>query len=349
MWQGILGHDDVVEQFRRTLASGRLASTYLFVGPPGVGKRRFALELAHSLLCTESQEAALAPCGRCESCRLFAAGNHPDLDVVGLRPDKSELAISQFIGYDEYLNQEALCHRIALKPFFGGRRVAIVDDADHFNLYSANCLLKTLEEPPPQSLLILIGTSPARQLPTIRSRSQIVRFQPLDCDTISQILLDTGLLADREQAARAATLSEGSVERAVELSDAALWQFREQLLAALRSSTLDRVRLGRAIQAFIDEAGKEPAQRRDRLRTLIGFAVDFYRGELRRRSAEPVCANERVEHAEPIIRALDGCLAALEHVDRNANQATLIQAWCQELAPLGKAAAPARRSAGVAR
>ena len=58
MWHGILGHDEVVEQFRRTLASGRLASTYLFVGPPGVGKRRFAIELAHSLLCTESEEAA---------------------------------------------------------------------------------------------------------------------------------------------------------------------------------------------------------------------------------------------------------------------------------------------------
>ena len=74
----------VADRVRQTLASGRLASTYLFVGPSGIGKRRFAIELAHALLCTESPEAALAACGRCESCRLFAAGNHPDLDLVGL-------------------------------------------------------------------------------------------------------------------------------------------------------------------------------------------------------------------------------------------------------------------------
>ena len=126
MWHGILGHDAVVEQFRRTLNAGRLASTYLFVGPAGVGKRSFALELAHALLCTETPDAALEACGRCQSCRLFAAGNHPDLDVVGLPKDKSKLPIELFIGDCEHRHQEGLCHRIALKPFLSGRRVAII-------------------------------------------------------------------------------------------------------------------------------------------------------------------------------------------------------------------------------
>src|SRR3954470_16131223 len=212
MWQGILGHDDVVEQFRRTLASGRLASTYLFVGPPGVGKRRFAIELAHSLLCTESDEASLDPCGKCESCRMFDAGNHPDLDVVGLPADKATLPIDLFIGDREHRNQEGLCHRIGLRPFFGRRKVAIIDDADHFGIASANCLLKTLEEPPPSALLILIGTSPSRQLPTIRSRSQVVRFRRLDDGVVATILVETGAVTDRTLAERAAGLSEGSVE-----------------------------------------------------------------------------------------------------------------------------------------
>ncbi|HEX4414429.1 MAG TPA: AAA family ATPase, partial [Lacipirellulaceae bacterium] len=74
MWQGIFGHDEIVERFRQTLRAGRMASTYLFVGPAGTGKRRFALELAHSLLCTNSSEVSLTPCGVCESCRMFAAG-----------------------------------------------------------------------------------------------------------------------------------------------------------------------------------------------------------------------------------------------------------------------------------
>ena len=160
-------------------AAGGLASTYLFVGPEGIGKRRFALALAKALLCPNTAADPLEPCGHCESCRLFDAGNHPDLDVVSLPKDKSTLPLDLFIGDKDHRNQDGLCHRISLRPFLGGRKIAIIDDADHFSAESANCLLKTLEEPPPRSLLILIGTSPSRQLPTIRSRSQVVRFRPL--------------------------------------------------------------------------------------------------------------------------------------------------------------------------
>ena len=332
MWHGIYGHDAIVERFRRTLETGRLASTYLFVGPSGTGKRRFALQLAHALLCTRSEDAELNPCGHCESCRLFLSGNHPDLDLIGLRPDKSELAISQFVGYDEILKQEALCHRIAFKPFYGGRRIAIIDDADHFNLHSANCLLKTLEEPPPQSLLILIGTSPSRQLPTIRSRAQLVRFQALDPETVERILLDTGLLTDPKAARRAAQLSEGSVERAIELADPALWEFREQLFAQLASPSA--VRLARAVQAFVDEAGKESAKKRERLRTVLGFAITYYRerlGEATVNRQDGPTKRASIEPTEAIVGALDACLAALGHIDRNANLGIVIQHWSETL------------------
>lgn len=323
MWHGIVGHDEIVEQFRRTLAAGRLASTYLFVGPPGIGKRRFALELAHALLCTDSIEASLEPCGRCDSCRMFTAGNHPDVEVVGLPPDKSMLPIDLFIGDHEHRNRDGLCHRIGLKPFFGRHKVAIVDDADHFSIPSANCLLKTLEEPPPSALLILIGSSPSRQLPTIRSRSQVVRFNSLDRETIAQILVNTGVTADQDFARRVGELSEGSVERAVELADPALWGFRDQLLSALGGERTDSVRLTRMIQTFVDEAGKEPAQRRVRLRVVIGFAIEFYRLNLR---------SEGTAKPESAVAALDSCLTALENIDRNANVGLVIQAWCEGLA-----------------
>jgi DNA polymerase-3 subunit delta' len=320
MWHDIFGHDDVVEQFRRILASGRLASTYLFVGPPGVGKRRFAIELAHSLLCTESDEAALEPCGKCESCRMFAAGNHPDLELIGLPPDKATLPIKLFIGDKEHRNQEGLCHTIGLRPFFGRRRIAIIDDADHFGIESANCLLKTLEEPPPSAMLILIGTSPSRQLPTIRSRSQVVRFSGLDVETVSKILIDSGEVAERQLAMRAAELSEGSVERARQLADPALWSFREQLSSALTARPIESMRLARAVQAFVDEAGKESSQRRERLRIIIGFAVEYYRSGL------------RTDHPhEADLQALEACLTALEQIDRNANLGLVIQHWCEEL------------------
>jgi DNA polymerase-3 subunit delta' len=348
LWDDLWGHDELVERFRRTLQRGRLASTYLFVGPPGIGKRQFAIKLAQGLLCTECPEASLEPCGQCTSCRLFAAGNHPDLDTVGMPPGKTRLPISLFLGDDQHRYQEGLCHRIALKPVVGRRRVAIIDDADHFNQESANCLLKTLEEPPPHLLLILIGTSPSRQLPTIRSRAQVVRFQPLAAETVARILLQTGVVTDPHQAANLAEHSEGSVRRARELADPELWRFRDQMLGELASSRPDSVRLARAVQTFVDEAGGQAAERRERLRTVISFAGDLYRAALRAQTGAPLVADTAVQNAlaqskaaKPTgslgsiaasMAALDRCLEAIEHVDRNANLGLVIQTWCDDLA-----------------
>lgn len=333
MWQGIIGHDEVVERFRRSIQAGRLASTYLFTGKAGIGKKRFAIELAHSLLCTNGGDVELHPCGQCESCRLFAAGNHPDLEVVSLPADKTTLPIELFIGDREHRNQEGLCHRLGLRPFFSQRKVAIVDDADHFGIASANCLLKTLEEPPPSALLILIGTSPSRQLPTIRSRSQIVRFRTLPMEDVAKILVDTGATSDRDFAAQIAQLSDGSIERAMQLSDTSLWEFRDRLYSALQSARLDSVRLTRLVQPFVDEAGKETSQRRERLRIVIGFVIERYEQSLR--SAAP-------SEARWATQALDACLSALEQVDRNANLGLVIQNWCEGLAggTIGNAAGP---------
>jgi len=256
---------------------------------------------------------------------MFEAGNHPDLQVEGLPEDKATLPIELFIGDREHRNKAGLCHQLSMKPFFGRHRVAIVDDADHFSVPSANCLLKTLEEPPPSALLILIGTSLGRQLPTIRSRSQIVQFQPLPNETVAEILLETGVLTDRAQAAPVAELSAGSVEQAKHLVDPELWEFRGLLTAALRATRIDDVRLMRSVQSFVDQAGKEAAQRRDRLRTVLGFAIDLYRANLRKNS----------EHDGRVtVASLDACLLALEQVDRNANQGLVIQYWSETVAAI---------------
>ncbi len=180
VWQGIEGHDAIADRFRTALTHGRLASTFLFVGPAGIGKRTFALKLAQSLLCQAVPAEQLAPCGTCDSCIQVLAGTHPDLHLVCKPADKGFIPLAAFIGDDDHRMREGLCHAIALKPFMGGRRIAIIDDADYLNEEGANSLLKTLEEPPPRSVLILIATSLERQLPTIRSRCQTVRFGRLD-------------------------------------------------------------------------------------------------------------------------------------------------------------------------
>lgn len=342
-WHSILGHDSIVERFRQTLQRGRLASSFLFCGPPGVGKRTFALKLAQSLLCQERPEAALDPCEACPSCVQALAGSHPDVAVVAKPADKSEIPIELLIGDREHRMQAGLCHHLALRPFMGGRRIAIIDDADALNPEGANCLLKTLEEPPPQSVLILIGVSPARQLPTIRSRCQLVRFAPLDCAAVAELLVAQGLTADRQTAERLARHSEGSLDRALQLADESLWRFREQFYRALAAPLLDSVELAKSVAAFVDDAGREAPPRRARLRQVIRLATDFYRAQMRAGSGAALAAEGDLAHwvsqaakgrpsaYQAAAGRLERCLLAAEQVDRNANQATLIEAWLDDL------------------
>jgi len=343
-WHGILGHDDVVEQFRRALKRGRLASSFLFVGPEGVGKRAFALKLAQALLCQTRPEAALDPCEACPACAQVAAGTHPDLEVIERPKDRAFIPLELLIGDKEHRGREGLCHHLALKPYMGGRKVAVIDDADYLNPEGANCLLKTLEEPPPRSVLILIGTSPAKQLPTIRSRCQLVRFLALKPEAVAELLVARGLLPEGEDARRMAEHAEGSVQRALELAQPELWEFRSTLYGQLARPVLDSVRTAREVAGFVDEAGKQAAARRRRLHQLVGFAADFYRHLLRAQTGTPPPAD--AELATHVTRALDStppdldqtaarlqrCLDAAEQIDRNANQSTLIEAWLDDLA-----------------
>ena len=257
-WHGIEGHDVVVDKLRRAIARNRLASSFLFCGPAGVGKRAFALRFAQALLCHARPAADLDPCNVCPNCAMALAGTHPDIEVVAKPEDKAFLPVKLFIGEGETRGHEGICHWISLKPFMGGRRIAIIDDADFFNDAGANCLLKTLEEPPPQSVLILIGTSPARQLPTIRSRCQLIRFQPLAEETVARLLVSQGLVDDRAEAVRLAQYSEGSLQRAIELADEELWSCRRTLLEKLSAAVLDSTGLAQAVSAFIGKTGRRP-------------------------------------------------------------------------------------------
>lgn len=320
-----IGHTEVVKHFQATLQRGRLASTYLLVGEEGIGKRTFALHLAAALLCNESEDQSLTPCGQCESCLLFVAGNHPDLLSIAKPSDRATLPIDLFLGPSDRRNREGLCHDIALKPFIATRRVAILDDADYLSIESANCLLKTLEEPPPRSVLLLIGTSLSRQLPTIRSRSQVIRFQPLKNEEVAAVLTATGKLEEGQDANALARQSGGSVLKALAADGGQLEAFGVELQKTLSGETFDPVGLGTHIQDLVAEAGTEAALRRHRLRGIISTAIDFYRQQLRQIAAEGSLA-------ESTLHRLDACLAALEHIDRNANQATLVQTWLNRLA-----------------
>ncbi|NNF52788.1 MAG: DNA polymerase III subunit delta' [Gammaproteobacteria bacterium] len=148
-----------------SLDSGRFPHALLVTGPEGVGKFVLAKMLAEILLCAESSQSARV-CGKCKSCVLFTAGNHPDYYEVRIPEDKSGIGVDQI---------RALSSDLALTSNLGGRRVAIIYPADQMTGAAANSLLKTLEEPPDGTVLVLVTARPARLPATVRSRCQKIQ------------------------------------------------------------------------------------------------------------------------------------------------------------------------------
>jgi DNA polymerase-3 subunit delta' len=333
-WPAVIGHDRVFERFRRSLAQGRLASTFLFVGPQGIGKRTSAMEIAKALLCESTAADQLQACETCPGCCQVAAGTHPDLVFIQKPADRNFIPVETFIGDREHRMREGLCHDIAMKPFRGGRKVAIIDDADYLNQEGANCLLKTLEEPPPGSIIILICTSEQRQLPTIRSRCQIVRFRSLSDADLLEVLLQEELFSNRDEANRAVASAQGSVTRAIEMADPELTAFRELLEEQLSRRDFNAVALSKDVQQFVDAAGSEASPRRARLRQVVSCAAMTYRQTMVRlaEKSESTDLPAFARSSEAAADCLSRCEQALWEIEANANLGTLIPCWLDDMA-----------------
>jgi DNA polymerase III subunit delta' len=158
----VSAHTAVLAQ---ALKAGRLPHALLIHEAPGAGGEWLASWVAQLVLC---QERAQAPCGRCTACRRVAGRQHPDLNWVGLEEESRELRIDQVRN---------LAADLALKSHGGGYKVGVITPADSLNRFAANALLKTLEEPPGVTLLVLVATQPSRLPPTVRSRCQRLRIR----------------------------------------------------------------------------------------------------------------------------------------------------------------------------
>jgi len=325
-WQRIRGHDALVEGFRRAVHRGRLAHAYLFTGPAGVGKRLFAVELAKSLLCEKAAEGGLQACDRCPSCVQVEAGTHPDFFSAVRPPEALEFPIA--------LMRE-LCRSFALKSARGRGKVVLIDDADDLNEEAANCFLKTLEEPPPRSVLILIGSTPDRQLQTIVSRCQVIRFAPLSGELVDE-LLQGGGIDDADLRARLVRLSGGSLGLAKELADPPLWEFRRDLLAGLTKTPVPSVDLSRQFIDFVEKAGKESAAQRRCAQLVLRLLIDFLddaltvamNGAPRRTEADERAGLETLvgrTGADRLLDALERCLEADRQVERRAQLVLILE------------------------
>ncbi|MEE8174734.1 MAG: DNA polymerase III subunit delta', partial [Dehalococcoidia bacterium] len=219
MWQ-IVGHEKAVGLLERSMKSGKLSHAYLFVGPRHVGKMALALNLAQALNCLADEK----PCGQCRQCLRIATGKHTNVQVIGLN-SKSE------IGIDQIREMQRLS---SLKPGEGRHWVFLIDGAEQLSREASNCLLKTLEEPPPDVQLVLLALNERLLLPTVLSRCQRLELRPLATDIVEQALRHRwGVPA--EQAGILARLSRGCLGWAVAASsDEGLLSERWQRLSALR-------------------------------------------------------------------------------------------------------------------
>lgn len=332
-WSTLLGHSREIDKLRISAASSRLAHAYAFVGSSGIGKKRFAFELARCLLCDKHPDADLDSCGQCSSCQQVDARTHPDLLTVSLPEGKSELPIKLFIGDDESRGKEGLCHDLSLKPMSARRRVAIIDDAEWMSEPAANALLKTLEEPPPNSVLILIATSADRLLATIRSRCQVLTFQPLSPADIQKLLIQERIATDETEAAQVAGLCDGSLDAARQLLDPDLRSLRDELYNQLAADPFRSVQTAARIIESLDSAGSEKSSQREYAGWVVRFCVEFFRralltiaGGFGSRAGEIPQAHKFVERLgdssvetiDRVAELIERCLAAEGQLEANA-------------------------------
>lgn len=179
----IIGHKDIIARLYEAVKNQHVASALLFSGPEGIGKKRVALHLAQALNCR--QFSARGPCLECASCRKIAALNHPEVKIITKEEKAKNLKIDQIIQ---------LRADIALRPVEALKKVYIIDDAHILTREASNCLLKTLEEPPLSSLIILVTANPSALLLTIRSRCQNIGFKSLPAQEGMRRLQEEGNL-----------------------------------------------------------------------------------------------------------------------------------------------------------
>jgi DNA polymerase-3 subunit delta' len=223
-FSNLVGNETISQMLRRAVSERRIGQGLIMAGPAGVGKYQFALALAQALNCSHLTDGDA--CGTCSTCLRIAAGEH--LDVRTYAPDGQFIKIGQM----RELSEEA-----QFRPYEGARRVLIIDEADRLREGAANSILKTLEEPPDTTLLILVTSKPYSLLVTIRSRCQLLSFARLSTPELESHL-KASQKRPGEEIRLLARLSEGSVGRALEIDLGVYREQRDFMLKVLEASVL---------------------------------------------------------------------------------------------------------------
>ena len=320
LWRTV-GHEAAVNALQRSLREGRLSHAYLLVGPRHVGKMTLAIDLAQAVNCLEEE----VPCGRCNQCRRIADGIHADVHVVGVdssgaRDGRGRVAIS--IDQVREVQRQA-----SLKPYEGRYRVFIFDGAEHLSEEGANSLLKILEEPPEQVILVMLALDAEGLLPTIVSRCQRLNLRP------APLSLVTGELESRY------SVDHDKAEQIVRLSGGRLgWAIQAVSQPDMLDRHLDRLRrVEEIVQAGLERRfayaanlASGFADNRESVRQELDLWLQWWRDVLAAKEgalelvtnlsrADTVQAVAEALSSSQIVRAIRSVRGTIEHLELNVN------------------------------
>ncbi len=301
----IKGHREIIRRLAASAANGTLANVYLFYGPEGTGKFATAKAFARAVNCAEARPGVSAgDCGACSSCRRIDAGNHPDVHVI----DE---------GYDAEIKVESireLQQEIALRPYEARYKVFIINDSHNLNAVSANALLKTLEETPSKSIIILVTDKSGLMPDTVVSRCRRENFRPLGREEFSAALSAAGF--DRECREYLAYFCEGRLGPAMKLKGADILREKNNVIDSFLSGRVDETMKREEIReqlalvmawfrdVYVIKLGHDAVINGDRRRELAQYAGRYGFDDLERIFA--------------------GISAAYRYLDQNVNSKLLL-------------------------
>lgn len=334
-----------VRILRNLLQNKSIPHALLFTGLEGVGKLRAATVFAMHCNCTGSAASVgaavrenpadscgpsndLEPCGACPPCRKIISGNHPD--VIHVKPTGAFIRIAQI---------RALCETLSMKPYEADMRIVIISEAHSLNPAAGNALLKMLEEPPDRTVLILTAPQTADLLPTIVSRCQPVRFNPVRRSTIASRLVAEHDLPP-EDAAVLAALADGRMNRAVEWHQSGWLHYRNWLTYAsgLEDPENLAARDTGLLLAFAEKLALRKEQALASLDALAAWLRDL---TVCRYAPERVLNADRIDKllkvsqklpVEDLMKKIDIIRTAQKHIDANANLRLTLEVMMLRLA-----------------
>jgi DNA polymerase-3 subunit delta' len=305
--ESLKGQDSAVSYLKASLKNGRISHAYIFSGPDGVGKRSAAINFAKAINCGISAVSG-SSCDECPSCKKIDALLHPDIFTLKPEEEGGSIKIEDVRG---------LIKDVYLRPFEARKKVYIIESAEYMKHEAANALLKTLEEPPADSIIILLAENVKALFHTIVSRCQVVKFFPLKLKEVEEILVSKYSLSEAD----AHTLSHLSGGR---LGEAL--KFKEDDIFTKRSLLINKMTSGVMADFDFDDMPKEDikvyldmmlAWYSDILNTKVG-APDYMLVNIDRKD---IITNEArrlsFDHVEDMINSV---ISAMMQIDQNANQ-----------------------------